>query len=111
MQIIIVWTQPLSTDLFNRTSEVLWELGLSDIVKIQEKNDEAYKIELGITENPALCIEEESIDFRDVIFQGIIPEKPEIRSLLVSIVWGEESSGDSCGTGGCGSCSTTGGCH
>lgn len=49
-------------------------------------NDESYKMELGITENPALCIEEESIDFRDVIFQGIIPEKAEIKSLLTSIV-------------------------
>jgi hypothetical protein len=68
-------------------------------------------MELGITENPALCIEEESIEFRDVIFQGIIPEKAEIKSLLISIVGGEESGGDSCGTGGCGSCSTAGGCH
>jgi len=73
-------------------------------------NDESYKMELGITENPALCIEEESIDFRDVIFQGIIPEKAEIKSLLTSIVGWEESEWESCGTGGCGSCGT-GGCH
>jgi len=86
MQIVIAGTVPLRTDLFTRTSEVLAELGLSDIVKIREQDDEAYKMELGITESPALCIEEESIDFRDVIFQGIIPEKMEIRSLLVSIV-------------------------
>ncbi len=69
MQIIIVGSAPLSADLFARTSEVLGELGLADIIKIRESDDEAYKIELGITENPALCIEEESIDFRDVIFQ------------------------------------------
>ena len=86
MQIIIVGSAPLSADLFARTSEVLGELGLSDIIKIRESDDEAYKIELGITENPALCIEEESIDFRDVIFQGIIPEKMEIKSLITSIV-------------------------
>ncbi len=77
------------------------------MVHISELDDEAYKMELGITENPALCIEEESIEFRDVIFQGLIPDKAEIKSLLISIVGGEES-GDSCGTGGCGSCSTTG---
>ncbi|MDD2891355.1 MAG: hypothetical protein PHQ95_00090 [Candidatus Gracilibacteria bacterium] len=111
MQIVIVGSAPLRTDLFNRTSEVLTELGLSDIVKIRELDDEAYKMELGITENPALCIEEETIEFRDVIFQGIIPEKTEIKSLLISIVGGEEVSGGSCGTGGCGSCSTAGGCH
>ena len=86
MQIVIVGSAPLSNNLFTRTSEVLEELKLTDIVKIRELDDEAYKMELGITENPALCIEEESIDFRDVIFQGIIPEKTEIKSLLISIV-------------------------
>jgi hypothetical protein len=35
-------------------------------------------MELGITENPALAIEEESIDFKDMIFQGEIPEYDEI---------------------------------
>lgn len=110
MQIVIVGTLPLRTDLFIRTSEVLGELGLSDIVKIRELDDEAYNMELGITESPALCIEEETIDFRDVIFQGIVPERAEIKSLLISIV-GQEEAGDSCGTGGCGSCSTPGGCH
>ncbi|MDD2917346.1 MAG: hypothetical protein PHH70_05900 [Candidatus Gracilibacteria bacterium] len=111
MQIVIVGTAPMSQELFSRTSEILADIGLADVVKIRETDDAAYKMELGITENPALCIEEESIEFRDVIFQGIIPEKAEIKSLLVSIVGGEESSGDSCGTGGCGSCSTAGGCH
>lgn len=111
MQIVIVGSSPLRSELFDRTSKILGELGLSDVVKIRESNDEAYKMELGITESPALCIEEESIDFRDVIFQGITPDATEIKSLLISIVGGEESSGDSCGTGGCGSCSTAGGCH
>lgn len=110
MQIVIIGSTLLAADLFRRTSEVLTELGLSDVVGIREQNDEAYKLELGITEDPALCIEEESIDFRDVIFQGIVPEKTELKSLLTSIVGGEESGGDGCGTGGCGSCSS-GGCH
>lgn len=86
MQIVIVGSGSPATDLFTRTSEILGELGLTDVVNIREESDEAYKMELGITENPALCIEEESIDFRDVIFQGIVPEKTEIKSLLVSIV-------------------------
>ncbi|NCP77162.1 thioredoxin family protein [bacterium] len=86
MKIVIIGSTPLRSDLFARTSEVLEELGLTDIVNIRESDDEAYKLELGITENPALCIEEESIDFKDVIFQGIIPEKSEIKSLLISIV-------------------------
>lgn len=86
MQIVIVGTAPMSQELFSRTSEILADIGLADVVKIRETDDAAYKMELGITENPALCIEEESIEFRDVIFQGIIPEKAEIKSLLVSIV-------------------------
>lgn len=47
----------------------LSELSLSDETKVRTTDDPAYKMELGITENPALCIEEESIDFRDMIFQ------------------------------------------
>jgi len=45
------------------------ELALDDAIKIESTDDPAYKLELGITENPALAIEEESIDFRDMIFQ------------------------------------------
>lgn len=33
----------------------------------------AYKMELGITQNPALCIEESSIHFKDMIFEGVVP--------------------------------------
>lgn len=47
----------------------LTELALDDSIKIDISDDAAYRLELGITENPALCIEEESIEFKDVIFQ------------------------------------------
>jgi hypothetical protein len=60
------------TELDNLQSLVekaLVELVLEDAVKLQTTDDASYKLELGITENPALCIEEESIDFRDMIFQ------------------------------------------
>jgi hypothetical protein len=87
------------------------ELALSDAVRIETTDDTAYKMELGITENPALCIEEESIEFRDMIFQWEIPEYDEIKSMFISILWDDEDHGcgDSCGTGGCGSCES--GCH
>jgi hypothetical protein len=64
----------------------LSELALTDAVKIETTDDAAYKMELGITENPALTIEEESIDFRDMIFQGEVPEYDEIKSMFVSIL-------------------------
>jgi hypothetical protein len=90
----------------------LSELALEDAVKLETTDDAAYKMELGITENPALCIEEESIDFRDMIFQWEVPEYDEIKSMFVSILGDEDDhgTGDSCGTGGCGSCGD-GGCH
>ena len=67
--------------------------------------------ELGVTENPALCIEEESIDFKDMIFQWEVPEYDEIKSMFISILGDDDahegggcSTGGGCGTGGCGSC-------
>ena len=83
----------------------LSELALDDAVSVKTSNDEALKMELGITENPALAIEEESIDFRDMIFQGEVPEYNEIKSMFVSIL-GDEDDGMSggCGSGSCGSC-------
>lgn len=96
-------------DLVERSLE---ELSLTDAIKIETSNDSAYKLELGITENPALTIEEESIEFKDVIFQWSIPEYEEIKSMFLSIFGDEDvdsCSTDSCGIWGCGSC--WGGCH
>lgn len=81
-------------------------MNLSYEIDISTTDDVNYKLELGITENPALCIEEESIDFKDVIFQGEIPTEEEIRSIFVSILGDEDDAG--CGDG-CGTCES--GCH
>ncbi|MFZ4461598.1 MAG: hypothetical protein ACOYN2_03545 [Patescibacteria group bacterium] len=67
-------------------NESLLELGLKDLVSVETTTDEAYKMELGITQNPALCIEESSIDFKDMIFEGVVPEKAELNSMFVSIL-------------------------
>lgn len=64
----------------------LSELALDDAVTVSTTDDSAYKMELGITENPALAIEEESIDFKDMIFQGEVPEYEEIKSMFISIL-------------------------
>ncbi len=102
------WTE-LST-LKDIVDRALSELSLTDSVVVESSNDAAYKLELGITENPALCIEESSIDFKDMIFQGEVPEYEEIKSMFVSILGDDEDhEGGSCGTGGCGSCDS--GCH
>lgn len=72
-------------NLTNIVASALSELGLSDFVQVTSTDDSAYKTELGIEKNPALCIEEESIEFRDVIFQGSIPEHGELVSMFSSI--------------------------
>lgn len=120
IQLVGEW-EWLST-LRTLVTRALSELSLLESVKLQESNDPSYKMELGITENPALCIEEESIDFKDMIFQWEIPEYEEIRSMFLSILWDEEDHGGGCGScssGGCGSCgewedeewSCSTGCH
>ena len=99
------------TDLEVLVNKALSELALSDAVTVKLSNDTPYNMELGITEFPALCIEEESIEFRDMIFQGEVPAYDEIKSMFISILGDDaaHSEGDSCGTGGCGDCSS--GCH
>lgn len=88
-------------------SKALNELALDDAVTLKISNDEALKMELGITKNPALAIEEESIDFRDMIFEGEVPEYDEIKSMFISIL-GDDDEGmsgcGSCSSGSCGDC-------
>ena len=68
---------------------------LSDLISIETKQDLAYNLELGITQNPALCIEEETIEFRDMIFEGMIPADG------CGTCGDSEESGDSCSTDSC----------
>lgn len=78
------------TSLQSLVEKALRELALDDSVRLETTDDAAYKLELGITENPALAIEEESIDFRDMIFQGEVPAYDEIKSMFISILGDEE---------------------
>lgn len=111
MIIKLIGSGPELTTLETLVKQALTELALDDAVKLETTDDAAYKLELGITENPALAIEEESIDFRDMIFQGEVPAYDEIKSMFISILGDEEDhgSGGSCGTGGCGTCES--GCN
>jgi len=40
-----------------------------DFIKLEQTHDESFKAEFDIKQEPALIIEEESIDFRDMIFE------------------------------------------
>lgn len=107
MLIKLVWSGSELTDLQTLVNQALTELALDDAVTVSTTDDADYKLELGITENPALAIEEESIDFRDMIFQWEVPAYDEIKSMFISILGDEEDhGGGGCGSGGCGTCDT-----
>lgn len=108
MIIKLIWEGEALSKLEELVKRSLSELSLDDAVKVESTNDAAYKMELGITQNPALAIEEESIDFKDMIFQWEIPEYDEIKSMFLSILGDEEDHGGGCGSCSTGSCGTCG---
>ena len=69
MDIRLVGSETSCKQLHVHTLEALTILGLSESVSLEIVQDEQYAKDLGITQDPALCIEESSIDFRDMIFE------------------------------------------
>ena len=105
MKVILYGTAQNVAPLQKAVASSLDELGLTEFLPVEISQDETLKSDLGINEEPALLIEEESIDFKDVIFQWMIPDEAEIKSMFVSVIWGNEG-GWSCGSkeddGSCG---------
>ena len=101
MKIKIFWTEDNTKELFSKVKTGIDDLWLTDFIVLEETVDEWLKNELNITKEPALIIEEESIEFKDVIFEWIVPEEEEIKSMLVSIIWWESEWW--CAPGWCGS--------
>lgn len=106
MKIKIYWNNDETNTLLEKVNFAVDELWLQDFITAEITIDEALKDELNISKEPALIIEEESIDFKDMIFEGIVPEIDELKSMFVSIVWGWESSEGWCSSGSCWSCSS-----
>lgn len=105
MKVKIYWQWEETQELLNKVNNSLEELWLSDFLEVEVTNDENIKNELSITKEPALIIEEEAIDFKDTIFEWIIPSDEEIKSMFISIIWGWDAG--SCSSAGwCGSCSS-----
>lgn len=105
MKVKLYGTEENTAPLLTLIQQNLEELGLVDFIQVEVTQDTALKDEMKITEEPALIIEEESIDFKDVIFQGMVPSSDEIKSMFISIIGGG-STGGSCGSkeddGSCG---------
>lgn len=109
MKIKIYGNDGQTGDLLEKVNFAIDELGLNDFITSEITTDDVLKTELNISKEPALIIEEESIWFKDMIFEGIVPEIDELKSMFVSIVGGWwESEGWGCSSWSCGSCS--GGC-
>lgn len=104
MKIKIYGNNDKTLELLAKVKASLGELGLSDFIKLEQTTDDSFKTEFDIKEEPALIIEEESIDFRDMIFEGIVPNDEELKSMFVSIIGGE--GWWSCGPSWCGDCSS-----
>lgn len=100
MKIKIFWEEQKRTPLLEKVHKVLEELWLKDFISVETSQDEALQKELNITKEPALIVEEESIDFKDTIFEWIVPEEEELRSMFVSIIWWG-NSGWWCAPWGC----------
>jgi hypothetical protein len=106
MKVCIWWDSTESQELKDKVALTLEELWLTDFVVVESTSDEAMKQELWISESSALVIEEESIDFKDMIFEGMVPEAEELKSMFISIIgwsgggWcGSKDESWSCGTG------------
>ena len=73
MKVKIYWQWDESQELLNKVNNSLEDLWLSDFMEVEVTLDENLKNELSISKEPALIIEEEAIDFKDTIFEWIIP--------------------------------------
>ncbi len=89
MLIRIVGTSPDTDTLLSRVQASLEELGLLSHTTVELYDTPEYREQMKITILPALCIEEESINFRDMIFEGVTPEQTELTSLFISLFGGE----------------------
>lgn len=91
MKIKIYWKNKNTKELLMKVNNSLEELWLTDFIKVETTEDEWLKTELNITKEPALIVEEEAIDFKDTIFEGIIPDEEELKSMFISIIWWKSS--------------------
>lgn len=88
MKVCIWWAWEQAETLRDKVRLVLEELWLSDFVVVEETQDSTVQQELDISEESALIIEEESIDFKDMIFEWLIPDPEELKSMFISIIGG-----------------------
>jgi methyl coenzyme M reductase subunit C len=88
MEIKIIWDWKDVEKLNKITIEVIKELELEDFLKANILNlEEETKQLLNITKQPAFVICEPEIDFEDLIFEWFIPEKEDLKNMILGLVW------------------------
>lgn len=92
MKIKIYWENQDTNTLLWKVNNALEELWLNDFIKIEKTIDKKLKEELKITKEPALIVEEDAIDFKDTIFEWIVPDDEELKAMIISIIWGWNSN-------------------
>jgi hypothetical protein len=105
MKIKIYWTEENTKELLTKVNISLDELWLSSFIQVETTHENSLKDELNITKEPALIVEEKAIEFKDTIFEWIIPSDEELKSMFISIIWGWDTW-DSCAPSACWTCST-----
>ena len=103
MEIKIYWKNKKTKELMKKVEYTLEELWLNDFIKVEETTDSLLKKELDIKKEPALIVIEDSIDFKDTIFEWIVPDDEELKSMFISIIWWWDMS-VWCAPTDCGSC-------
>lgn len=105
MKIILFWKGEDCKNLEWKVKNSLEELWLTDFIELEVSIDSELREEMWIKQEPALIIVEDTIDFKDIIFEWIVPEEEEIKSMFVSIIgWG--SWGSCADEWGCWTCSS-----
>ena len=87
MKIKIFGSEENTKELIKRINMSLDELWLENFAETEVTSDDLLKKELNIQKEPALIIEEEAIDFRDVIFEWVTPDIEDLKSMFISIIW------------------------
>jgi len=86
MKIKIYWSEENTKELLDKVNISITELWLDSFIQVKTTTDVELKNELSITKEPALIVEEESIDFKDVIFEWMVPSDEELKSMFISII-------------------------
>lgn len=87
MKIIIYSEDNKWDELYNKVTLIINDLWLSEFLPVEINESTKLKKELWISKEYALIIEEDLMDYIDIIFEWITPSDDDIKSIISSIIW------------------------